>query len=385
MDASRNVFSKNKIINIMSLLFLIHGCIYFIFPQDIYNLDSPIKYIKYIILLVLLLISMKQAGIANVFVYSVTLIAMLIINIIAVQHNFNIILFLNYILPMSMLFFYKGLSGKLAIYRIIGVTYIATTVFGYIEFFFLHGLFFRFSDSGYRIISIFVNPNNMGLVTVALTIYLYEHLNKQSNRILLLANSFFLIFLTGSRNALLVFLVVTFLYIIRYLTLLLVKNQLLKYRSVFLVGLSGVMLIVICILFYKKINNGVQQILDNTRSLGEVDLFTGRLVQYNAFFENVASNLIFPNQNIFSYVDNNYLHIWGFFGLLILILFFFFNLYLLLKTVITNNFQGLVMLIFFLVAGLAENFLYLWPLGYFYWYLVGSILKSNNHQLTRHE
>jgi len=328
---------------------------------------------------------MKQAGIANVFVYSVTLIAMLIINIIAVQHNFNIILFLNYILPMSMLFFYKGLSGKLAIYRIIGVTYIATTVFGYIEFFFLHGLFFRFSDSGYRIISIFVNPNNMGLVTVALTIYLYEHLNKQSNRILLLANSFFLIFLTGSRNALLVFLVVTFLYIIRYLTLLLVKNQLLKYRSVFLVGLSGVMLIVICILFYKKINNGVQQILDNTRSLGEVDLFTGRLVQYNAFFENVASNLIFPNQNIFSYVDNNYLHIWGFFGLLILILFFFFNLYLLLKTVITNNFQGLVMLIFFLVAGLAENFLYLWPLGYFYWYLVGSILKSNNHQLTRHE
>lgn len=381
ISLNKTIRVKSNLVNFLVMLFLINGFLYFLYPQDIYNINSPIRYIKYITILSVLLMVIDKTKITKIVIYITVAISLLLINITAVRSNFNLILLINHIIPLSMYYFHDGISNYIRTYRVAIKTYIIMTIFCYVEFMLFNGMFARFADTGYRVISIYVNPNNFGLVTVLLTVYILgnKKLKNKLGIISVFLNSSFLVFLSGSRNSMLILLILTTLYIMGFI-INIIKKMKIKYRNLML-GSGGVLLFVLLSTFKSWVSIALQSLLLNTRSLTKTDLFSGRLKQYEAFLSNISESVIFPYQNSIAYVDNLYLHIWGTFGLLIMIFFVLLNFYLLIKTLFKKSKQHFMLLIVFLISGIAENIIYLWPIAYFYWYLVAEILKKDNAEI----
>lgn len=375
---------KSNLINFLVLLFLTHGFLFFLYPQDIYNINSPIRYIKYIIIILLLVIVLNESKTFKIINYLLVSISLMLINIIAVGTNFSLISFMNHIVPLSVFFFYDGISKHINTYKIAITTYVIMTFFGYFEYFFLHGLFARFADSGYRIVSIYINPNNLGLVIVLLTVYILgKKIINKLGMVLIFLNSLMLIFLSGSRNSMLVVFIIATLYTMGFVANI-IKKMKIKITSIIFAGVGCALFVAFLAIFSGILNIALQSLLLKTRSLTNTDLFSGRLNQYARFLDNASESVIFPYQRILAYTDNLYFHIWGTFGLLILAVFLILNLYLLIKTVFENKKQHFMLLLVFLLSGVAENIIYLWPLAYFYWYLVGGILKKDSTTMEEH-
>ena len=362
---------KINILNLLILIFLLHGFLFFFVPEQIYDINSPIRYIKYIsFLLVLFVLSNKKSLIKTLY-YLFLFSFLLIINLIAVGKNFNAILFVNYIFPLTLLFFSDNLSYFLKVNKVVVITYLTLTVIGYIEFFYLIGIFPRFADRGYRIVSIFVNPNNLGIMITILSVYIISgkfSLNVFLNLFVVL-NSAFLIYLTGSRSSLIVFFgyfTILFIYKLIKDILNVKRMNYIKILGLFLLTLS---LVTTYINYGDNFFNSINSL---SRSLTESDLFEGRLNQMSVFFQNTSQNFIFPSRVQLLNNDNVYLHIWSFFGLPILLLFIIFNLFVLINMIKQGKNIGLRLLIILLVYGFAENFVYFWPVGYIYWFIVSN-------------
>jgi hypothetical protein len=358
-------------LNLLILIFLLHGFLFFFVPEQIYDINSPIRYIKYIsFLLVLFVLSNKKSLIKTLY-YLFLFSFLLIINLIAVGKNFNAILFVNYIFPLTLLFFSDNLSYFLKVNKVVVITYLTLTVIGYIEFFYLIGIFPRFADRGYRIVSIFVNPNNLGIMITILSVYIISgkfSLNVFLNLFVVL-NSAFLIYLTGSRSSLIVFFgyfTILFIYKLIKDILNVKRMNYIKILGLFLLTLS---LVTTYINYGDNFFNSINSL---SRSLTESDLFEGRLNQMSVFFQNTSQNFIFPSRVQLLNNDNVYLHIWSFFGLPILLLFIIFNLFVLINMIKQGKNIGLRLLIILLVYGFAENFVYFWPVGYIYWFIVSN-------------
>jgi hypothetical protein len=371
---------KINILNLLILIFLLHGFLFFFVPEQIYDINSPIRYIKYIsFLLVLFVLSNKKSLIKTLY-YLFLFSFLLIINLIAVGKNFNAILFVNYIFPLTLLFFSDNLSYFLKINKVVVITYLTLTVIGYIEFFYLIGIFPRFADRGYRIVSIFVNPNNLGIMITILSVYIISakfSLNVFLNLFVVL-NSAFLIYLTGSRSSLIVF--------FGYFTILFIYKlikDILNVKRMNYIKILGLFLLTLSLVttYINYADNFFNSINSLSRSLTESDLFEGRLNQMSVFFQNISQNFIFPSRVQLLNNDNVYLHIWSFFGLPILLLFIIFNLFVLINMIKQGKNIGLRLLIILLVYGFAENFVYFWPVGYIYWFIVSNkpnlILRFN--------
>ncbi|HFL3828588.1 TPA: O-antigen ligase family protein, partial [Clostridioides difficile] len=304
-------------------------------------------------------------------------------NKIAVNKNFNIISFLNYMIPLSVFFFYSGLSKYSNIQLLVKSTYMISTIFSYIEFIILDGYFTRFASSGYRVVSIFVNPNNFGIVMVILTVYLLsgETIQKIQNKLFVLINSLILIYLSGSRSAILIITVTGGIYFLNKIFSVVLNKNYINIKNIMYLVIGSLLFIAMLIISRDLLNSTIEYLNSKSRNL-QIGLFTGagRLYQINKFIDVASSNINFPWRNFIIYVDNIYLHIWGMFGLPILILFIFFNIYLLFKTIKKAEYYKTLLIIVFLTAGLSTNIFYLWPIAYIYWYLVGDILyiKSLN-------
>jgi hypothetical protein len=186
--------TRYKIINYLITAFFIHGFVFFLMPNEIYNLNSPLRYIKYPILALTLIIVLNKCKPIEIVKYIVSAIILFSINFIAVGNNFSLISLFTYVIPLSIFFFYDGLAKYLNAKKIAAITYIFATIFGYYEFFFLGGVFSRFSSSGYRIVSIFVNPNNFAITMVILTTYILRYKLERWKLMVLLLNSSILIF-----------------------------------------------------------------------------------------------------------------------------------------------------------------------------------------------
>ncbi len=370
---------KSKLINILSIVFLTHGFLYFFFPQDIYNITSPIRFIKYIVIFLIMLLVLNEAKTYKVFLYILTVVSLISINIIAVGKNVDYILLVNYLIPLSIFFFHEGISKYLKKDKIAITVYAIMSIFSYIEFFLFLGMFPIFADSGYRVVSIFVNPNNLGLVTVILTSYILgkKIIKSKLGVIAVFANSILIIILTGSRTSMIIFSIVIILYLLKSIFKLINKMQI-NLNGILFSCIVSVFLVFYSLIFQSIIQNAFQILIVNTRTLSSVDFASGRINQYLYFLDNVAHNLMFPLLNNVSYTDNLYLTIWGAFGLPMLIFFLFLNVYLLIKILFEKRAKYFILLLIFLISGLAENFIYLWPVAYFYWSLVAEILKKNS-------
>jgi hypothetical protein len=219
----------------------------------------------------------------------------------------------------------------------------------------------------YRMVSIFLNPNNLG-VSMTLLTFSYVMLFSKSpvSSMFFLLNGFLIVFLSGSKTGLVVF--VLLLLFMLYQILLANKHQM-QFKAKYLVYIASCLPLVGFAVF-KFITE-----FDFSK-IRAINLETLAIrFEGNSHFLSLASdNVLFPWMNSAAELDNAYLHLWGSWGLPALLLFFFFNIYLLLTIRLRTIFIFLVCL---LLVGLSTNFLYLWPIGYIYWGLVSIALKQS--------
>ena len=151
-----------------------------------------------------------------------------------------------------------------------------------------------------------------------------------------------------------------------------------------MIGLA--IIIIICL--RNQIVYFINVLLSGSRQIGNIDLSVGRFGQIIEFLKNVKKNPLFPNKISQAYTDNLYLHLWGFVGIIVCIIFILFNLYLFLICYMRRKKMFCILFFLFFIYGFAENYLYLWPIAYIYWYLVCIVMEKkrrigvNNSQIV---
>ena len=112
----------------------------------------------------------------------------------------------------------------------------------------------------------------------------------------------------------------------------------------------------------------------------KMSLKTGqiRLQSSIDFLEQASENFMYPYRVNLMYVDNVYFEMWGDYGFIVLITYLLLNTYLVMQCIQKNKLFELSLLLIILILGLSTNFVYLWPLGYIYWFLVVEILIGKN-------
>jgi hypothetical protein len=219
-------------------------------------------------------------------------------------------------------------------------------------------------------VSIFLNPNNLGISMALMTfVYIIFYSDSPAISIVLFVNGLLIVFFSVSKTGLAVFLALT-VYMIY--SILIANRSKITVRLRYLISFMAVLPLIIFAL--------VKLIIDfdfsKTRSLSWETLLVRS--ELNAeFIGHADKNIFFPWKNSISELDNMYFHLWGSFGLPALVLFLLFNLFLILQI---HSKKILIFLMCFLMIGLTTNFLYLWPLGYFYWSLVSLAIAHTNAQ-----
>lgn len=336
-DVIRIKNRKYSIINLLLILFFIHGILYFIYPEKIYDETSSIKLIKYFLIFLLIIIYLGRIQFQKIII--LIMVFILLLNIHYISFNFKYSLTgILYILPfVIMLLIHDIIFKKSNLFFIAFVSYLFVSTFGYIEYF--QETFSRNDTylTGYRISSILVNPNNLGLFLLFTTIFIFEKMKKNIFSIILIINTLLLLIFSFAKTAIILFLI--------YLCLKYIKLLLL------LIPLSFIFL--------------MDYFLENYEIL---ILSLNARFEYNAMFLNILNqNLITPFFDNYQYTDNVYLNLYGNFSIFIFIIFIIFNLLILLLLFFKKYFNHVIYLSLFLISGLSENFLYLSPLSYMYW------------------
>lgn len=377
-----NAYNEGKIFSdrinhILILLFLIHGSLYLIFPQDVYNNNSVIKYIKYILLLIMMIINFKKISMLKTYVY---LLFSIVIFIFTYYFNkdYTLIQYLTYICPISLLVFKKNFYERLNLYYIVLIVVILTSSVAYLDFYVLR-LFNKWLIGGeeYREVSIFINPNTMSITISILSIYLLYYWdvggkkNVQTISILLILNCMFINILSGSKTGLLLFISMM---IFTYLCKVKILKMKTLIKFIFIVSMMCIFIIIFDERVISFINSNFfegRQVRAFSMESGQIRLYTNSI-----FIDLVKNNFIFPFSKNTIGVDNLYFHLWGTFGIFVLILYLFVNAYILYRTIIMKSYFYTSVILFFALSGVTTNFLYLWPLAYMYFYILGKFITQ---------
>lgn len=361
---------------IILFIFFTHGILYYFFPQDYYNLDSNIRWIKYILVVLFAVFSLPDINIKDLFTFSI--ISIVCFLLMYASHDISITLMLNrlitYVAPLTLIFLAPAIQKLQLSEKSIRLLLIITIVSGLLEFFVFRGVFvsLNFTTEGYvRVATIFFNPNNAGLMFFLLIIFGLSRLTRQNFLYysILFLLSLVVIFFTGSR---------TVLVILSISILLLMANNILKieyYIKKRIIGIVFFTLIALSLFsFYQVFSlENKAEISQNTRDL-KIDTFSERFDQYILFISKIKKDLLVPDYFTFDFTyDNAYLQYWSDFSLIGFLFFTFFLIYRFLKI----KGQDKVALFGMLVSGLSINIFYIWPTAYIVYYL---LLKKNINQ-----
>ena len=372
-------------------LFFAHGLLYVFNPQDIYNASSPIKLIKYVIILAFFILNVRKLNYSRLLILVLWFIGLFFFHYFSREIGLGVtpksiaLGLMGYSFPMLIIVLYPSLRKFNFIPIASWVLFIASIV-GYVEFLFLRGLFEKFSSAGYRVVSIFVNPNNAGIIFALMTYFVLEKMNFKSKRsqiikAIVILNGAAIIFLTGSKTALAALTLFLGLHFIK--EMIKNTNELLLNVGKFFYVLSLIGLSLIAVFEDRVVDKF------SALSLGgdsrEMSFNTGRIRLQSAieFFDRVGDNFFYPYRSSVMYIDNMYLEMWGDFGLLILLLFLTFNIYLFFRCLKTSAIFEASLLFVILVLGLSTNFIYLWPIGYIYWFLALEIQSKKDKLIKR--
>jgi hypothetical protein len=214
------------------------------------------------------------------------------------------------------------------------------------------GGFPRFHPNGYRAVSVFVNPNNLGITTVILY-YFTESLQKYK-RFFSLIIGISLIIISGSKTAFIIFFV---LFLIRR-----VRITLLQAAHGIIFSFSA-----ICLAFY----------------IGIIPLESLyiRLDQYSNFFNSIDGFIfITKNENFYeNYADNAFIQLWIEVGILGSISYIFIIIYCAAR----DGFRKPLWLLF-AAASMTTNVPFLFPLGYIFWFYTGQDKIHKQKPKTTH-
>lgn len=365
------VVKKSSILSILAFLFLVHGVFYFFVPDDVHNPNSPFKYTKYVVYLLFIAVSFKE-NIYLKFWYAILLIP-LFFYYNAINSLGDTVNFVAYVLPVYLLFSAEHIK-MIRWDKVILWTIIVTSVFGYYEILFLNNHFYMYNASkdAYRVVSIFINPNNLGISMALLTFaYLALYSDNPIRALILFVNGLLIVFLSVSKTGLGVYgfltLVAVCNYVVRNIGSVRIRLRYLWY-SILIIPLVGVAV------YYFLINIE----LDKVREISFETLYV-RFEGNSSFLGLAENNPLFPWATSAEGLDNAYLNLWGGFGLPILAVFILFNIWALLAV---RSKIALVFLATFLIIGTTTNFLYLWPLGYFYWGLIAVIFARKKENVV---
>lgn len=302
-------------------------------------------------------------------IYFATLIPLLIYYY-AINVKPDLINFVNYTLPVFIMF-----SGKPIAHInwkwVIRWTLYLSFFFGFYEVLFLENHFYMFNRGldAYRVVSIFINPNNFGVILALFSFVYIRHYAKGTEGLLVYTLSLVLVKLSGSKTGMIIFSVFSV-----YLLYFYFKHKIKAFFRFMLKG--GVLILVLAIPASIYVGFYFYETVSEKLSFRDFEWET-LFVRFNTYYEYFASsgaNLAFPWFSEMTYIDNIYLHLMGSFGVLFLILWLILNYYIFL--IVRNRIDLAVILFSFLLIGLTTNFLYVWPLSYMYWGFVGYVFYA---------
>jgi hypothetical protein len=364
------------LLNAMAFLFFAHGVLYFLFPFEVRNETSPIKAIKYLLLAVIVVLTLDVRSFSRWLVYMAAMVMLAGLYFLGVSET-SLINIVQYGAPLSVLVYHRQLDG-LQFRRIAWATLLLSSVLTYVEVMVLGGIYRAYMVEGfYRASSIFVSPNVLSPM-VALLTYLVLDLRTTTLRqnvtaLLLVANLFAVTVLSGSKTGLAAAGLVVAAYLLRIDVPTRIRAGLLTSLLVAMAALAHALGIISLDPLIALIPG--QETGKPTR---EWSLETGyiRLREYAVFMQLAVRWPFHPWFRDYMYVDNLYLHIWGSFGLFVVLGFITFNMVLLFRCAVQRRYEAGFVLLLFLMMGGSTNFVYLWPLAYIYWYLVAKTLES---------
>ena len=379
-------FSKIRLLisSILILAFFLHGFLYYFFPEDILNSDSPIKLIKYIIVFLFLIANINKVNFARVYIFIFWAVLFLCFYLIAnplVNGKINVIAskFLPYLFPAT-LYLIEPIISKFNFKFYAIFILLITLISGYIEFYLLEGVFSEFDlkSDGLRISSIFINPNNAAFVIGLLHYYILNtfNYNKFSSYIFstfLSINCLVVIIFTGSKTGLVILILNMLIFSWKYL------KKYIKTKAISINSLRFFSLIIgLCFLaFTHFVFNDLRSPFSQFSLSGKGDLKTRdmsiktggtRLEQIIDFKNDLNNSFLFPYAHKYRWtIDNTYIQFWGdfsFIGFILLVVYIFWNLYKFFKIKQEYIYPFFIILI----SGFSINYLYLWPPAYLFWW-----------------
>ena len=368
---------KRYVINILVFVFLVHGIIYMIFPERVHDYGSLLKYLKYVILLLLCLLSCLSIKPMELIVFTLVSAILIIFNHLS-MYEVDYIILGTFICPLSMILLHRVLKNNVNLSFIAMIVYIITSICGYLEYFVLNN-FVIYSSSGYRVVSIFLNPNNCAAMLVLITCYFifsgYQYLIK----IITALNSLALLIMTGSRMGLILYMIAIACFALKAIQSYILSGKIAKFliycrilKLIVAIVVSSSVLIA-CIYL---ISNNYVTLFSKTRDYSQISLVFGRDAQVSNFLRNVNSNFIFPYTHSVAYVDDLYLTIWGYFSFIILCVYVITIMSLLFLAKLKHMTLHFVLMFLFILYAIPHNFIYLTPPGYVFWYVAIDIYRT---------
>ncbi len=355
-------------------LFFLNGFIYLFYPNEILNPNFWGKTIKYFLVITFLL-QQKHFNVRSILAILIIYTSLLLLYFLARSGNFTITV--NYLFPLLSLVIVPQIDWeKINFKRMLLVVWTIIIAIAFIEFIFFKGLFPIFADMGYRVCSIMINPNNLSIIMCLFSVWFLAEDDRSSINYLYLGITLIVVLLSGSRSGIIIHILMILICIINSMVNLLFGKYF-SFSKVTII-LSILFFLIIIGLFIIKANIA-SKLFDGsygTRELTGISLKIGRLYQWESFFELIKKNFIFPWSTSYLYVDNQYLHMYGFFGFPALLVFIVFNVLLFIRCILARNNIGILIIICFFFIGMFENFLYLWPSSYIYWGFASRILTN---------
>lgn len=330
------------------LLFIVNGVGYLFFTNQLYNDSGWYVWVKYFLLLIWIFLYFFFSVSRNKLTVNLNVVALFFF--VAFLFSFPLLFgadklrVAQYIMPVLSLFLFP--SWRLSMSRGSFSIILWLTIFGALYEYFWLGGFERFSPNGYRGISIFVNPNNLGISIVILSAAAI--LSGFGHRRFLLLATLSIVIYSGSKTALVMWFV------------LLVGVESKKF------AISGGFLLVVSIVpFILSFESYKMFERYSFKSL----IF--RMSYASDFFSKVG-NWLFPSADHANYyVDNAYIQLWIDLGLYSSILIF---ISMLILVVLAKGYR-LIFLLFF-IAALTTNILYTAPISYLFWMTLGDYIRS---------
>lgn len=346
----------------MVVLFMFHGLLYYIFPEQHYtsgeNSGGWLSYIKYLCVMIALPALVRAQFPFRTIPWITIGISMLALtcmlqlywagegNLLLMQ--FQMVVFGYFFGPFLLRFFEDPHLIRHFLFGTILVTFLC--VLGEII---AGGSLGLFSRSGFRGVGPFVNPNNTGLIVAILASIHHFHVKQVAPNVIVGLIATTTLVVTGSKTAMIV-----------YLAGLITAAPLSWLIFILVMGC-------IALVSYMDTLAEVWSLLE----LREMSLESGEIrsegvtVLLRSLAEGPFVNLLFGTSNQ-SLVDNAYLDMMMYGGVMLLISFIAVQIFAAIFCFRNRYWLALMLHGLFFLSMLTTNIPRLWPTGYFYWALV---------------